>query len=248
MNEPRRPASLGLGPILFIAVLFLAGTALLGWSAARYWGWLPTTPTGPDLARQAKDYLRSKNVVPLSAAMEKLLADAAGSHQKTDPHPLLGQRAPDFDLVDVDDKHVRLSEVVDKGSVVLVFYYGYFCNHCVAQLFGIDADLAKFRELGAQVVAISADPPEQTRAKFKQYGPFGFAVLSDPGNKTAQAFGVFRPKTDKTPERQDHATFVIDRSGVVRWAQQGDEPFTDDRTLLYEVAAAEGRVTPSTEK
>jgi peroxiredoxin len=236
--RPAPPASLGLSPILFVAVLFLAGAGLLGWSAARYFGWLPTPPIGPDLARQAKDYLRSKNVVPLSAAMEKLLADAATAHQKTDANPLVGQRAPDFDLVDVDDKHTRLSDVVEKGPVVLVFYYGYFCNHCVAQLFGIDADLAKFRELGAQVVAISADPPAQTRAKFKQYGPFGFAVLSDPGNKTAQAYGVFRPKTDKTPEMQDHATFVIDRSGVVRWAQQGDEPFTDDGTLLYEVSQA----------
>ena len=242
MNDSPRTGSLGLGPIVFVALLFAAGAGLLGWSAARYWGWLPTTPLGPDLARQAKDYLRSKNVVPLSAALEKLLADAATAHQASDKHPLLDQHAPDFDLVDVDDKHVRLSELSEKGPVVLVFYYGYFCNHCVAQLFGIDADLAKFRELGAQVVAISADPPTQTRTKFKQYGPFGFDVLSDPGNKTAQAYGVFRPKSDKTPELQQHATFVIDRSGVVRWAQQGDEPFTDNRTLLYETAVAEGRV------
>jgi peroxiredoxin len=236
-----RPASLGLGPILFVGLLFVAGAALLGWSAARYFGWLPTPPLGPDIARQAKDYLRGKNVQPLSAALEKLLAEAATKHQASDRHPLLGQHAPDFELVDVAEKHVRLSEIASKGPVVLVFYYGYFCNHCVAQLFSVDADLGKFRELGAQVVAISADPPEQTRAKFKQYGPFGFDVLSDPGNKTAQAYGVFRPKTDKTPEVQDHATFVIDRSGVVRWAQQGDEPFTDNRTLLYEVAQAEGR-------
>jgi peroxiredoxin len=233
-----RSASLGIGPILFVGVLFLAGAGLLGWSAARYYGWLPTAPPGPDIAQQAKDYLRSKNVQPLSAAMEKLLADAATKHQASDRHPLLGQHAPDFELVDVHDKHVRLSEIASTGPVVLVFYYGYYCNHCVAQLFGVDADLAKFRELGAQVVAISADPPEQTRAKFKQYGPFGFDVLSDPGNKIAQAYGVFRPKSEKTPEVQDHATFVIDRSGVVRWAQQGDEPFTDNRTLLYEAAQA----------
>ena len=66
--------------------------------------------------------------------------------------------------------------------------------------------------------------------------------MSDPGNKTAQAYGVFRPAEGKTPEVQQHATFVLDRLGHVRWAQQGDEPFTDNRTLLYEVADADNRL------
>ena len=50
--------------------------------------------------------------------------------------------------------------------MVLVFYYGYHCNHCVGQLFALHDDISKFRELGAEVVAVSADPPEWTRERW----------------------------------------------------------------------------------
>ena len=46
---------------------------------------------------------------------------------------------------------------------MLVFYYGYHCNHCVKQLFGLHDDIERFRALGATVVAVSADLPETTR-------------------------------------------------------------------------------------
>ena len=122
MNEPSRSSSFGIGHFLFIAILFLAGAGLLGWAAARSFGWLPTpAPLGPDIARQAKDYLRERKVQPLSAPLEKLLDEAADKHQPSEKHPLVGQVAPDFDHVDVDDKHVRLSELVDGGPVVVVF-------------------------------------------------------------------------------------------------------------------------------
>jgi thioredoxin-dependent peroxiredoxin len=161
---------------------------------------------------------------------------------KTHPHPLLGQPAPDFELTDHEQKIWRLRERLDKGPVVLVFYYGYHCNHCVGQLFAVHADIAIFREMGAEVLAVSADPPEWTRARFKQYGEFAFPVLSDPGNKVAQLYGVFQPASGKTPEDLQHGTFVIGRDGIVHWTQYGYEPFTGNATLLYELARLEQRL------
>ena len=95
------------------------------------------------------------------------------------------------------------------------------------------------------MVAISADPPQQTRERFQQYGEFSFPVLSDPGNKVAQKYGVFHPAREGREEVLWHGTFVIGRDGVVAWAQFGDEPFTQNRTLLYELARLEGRLPES---
>ena len=155
----------------------------------------------------------------------------------------MGRQAPDLDLADPEGKVWNLGELLDGRPVVLIFYYGYHCVGCVRQLFEINRDLPLFREVGARVVAISADPPELTRRRFQQYGPFGFTVLSDPGNKVAQAYRVFKGAPDgKTADFLRHGTFVIDRAGTVQWVNVGDAPFRRNPALLYQLAKAEGRL------
>lgn len=125
--------------------------------------------------------------------------------------------------------------------MVLVFYYGYHCNHCVGQLFAVNDDLAKFRELDATVVAVSADPVEETQARYAEYGRFEFTVLSDLGNQVAAQYGDFEPPVGNKPEELVHGTFVIASNGQITWCNFGDEPFTDNRTLLIEIARASER-------
>jgi peroxiredoxin len=224
-------------------VLLAVGAALVGLSA---WTHMhePTAGEndGPDVAHEARAFLRRLDVKPLSGPLQELLADPAGERVKTQPHPLLGQPAPDFQLADHRGQGWRLGAKVNRGPVVLTFYFGYHCNHCVGQLFALHDDIEKFRELGAQVVAISADPPDLTRQRFKQYGEFAFPVLADPGNSVAQKYQVFTPGCGDKREDLLHATFIIGRDGRVHWAYTGNEPFTSNLTLLTELARLEGRL------
>ena len=64
----------------------------------------------------------------------------------------------------------------------------------------------------------------------------------DPFDFPAEAYGVFVPGREGKPDDLRHGTFVIGRDGVVSWCQVGDQPFTDNRTLLYELAWLEGRL------
>ncbi len=221
-----------------VIVFSLGLVAWSGWHLATKASATPL-PAGPDVAGAARAFLKKHEVAPLSAPLENVLS--AATPVPTQPHPLLGKPAPDFLLGDHCGDRKTLRGCVDRGPVVLVFYYGYYCNHCVSQLFALHDDIAKFRELGAEVIAISADPPEWTRERFRQYGPFAFPVLSDPGNKVAQAYGVFRPAGEQGAEDLKHATFVIGPDGVVQWAQLGYEPFTDNAALLAELARLTGR-------
>jgi peroxiredoxin len=220
------------GPLAVIGVA-LVGSLL----AALYFRDQPTGRRAEDrdLAQEANQDLERRNYRPLSGPLEALLNDATYKPVPTQAHPLLGQPAPEFSLADTDGKEWTLSEKHKEGAVVLVFYYGYNCNHCVSQLFGLHKDIAHFRELGAAVVAVSADPPELTRERYKKYGAFAFPVLSDKGNTVAARYGTFVP-AKKHGEEGDllHGTFVIDRAGSVVWANRGDEPFTQNRTLLLQ--------------
>lgn len=235
-SAPPRP-----GRLVAVAVLVALASAggFAAWWATR--APAPDPESAPDLARDAEEYLKARGAVPLSAGLAEVLAAPAPA-VPTDRHPLLNQPAPPFALVGADDARVELEPLLARGPVVLVFYYGYSCDHCVAQLFGINKDLRHFTELNATVVAVSPDTPVHTRARYAEYGKFGFPVLSDPARAVAIKYGVFRPAAGDLPKWQAHGTFVIARDRTVRWANTGPEPFTDTVTLLRELAAAEGRL------
>lgn len=192
-----------------------------------------------NLADAALQDLEKRGYQPLSGPLDAILKDTTQKAVPTQTHPLLGQSAPDFKLVDTDGESFHLSERLKSSAVVLVFYYGYACDHCVSQLFGLNKDLDQFRELGATVVAVSADPAELTRKRFKQYGAFAFPVLSDSDHAVAKLFGTYIPpaKPDEDGELS-HGTFVIDQRGIVVWANRGDQPFTHNRTLLLKLHLA----------
>ncbi|HEX4141994.1 MAG TPA: redoxin domain-containing protein [Pirellulales bacterium] len=167
---------------------------------------------------------------------------AANCRVATQNHSLLGQAAPDFTLRDHRGESWNLGQQLTHGLVVVVFYLGYSCNACVHHLCELSADVERFGQLGARIVAISADPPELTRQRFDSYGALVFAVLSDPDHAVARQFAALRladasPAGDEpAPDEPLHATFIIDRRGEVRWATRGDVPFRDSMALLYELA------------
>jgi len=200
---------------------------------------LGLVPTG-HLANDARNYLRSEKPRPLFQPLHEILSDKAFQIQPTQEHPLLGKPAPDFELNDDLEQSVSLRGTLRDAPVVLVFYYGYHCNHCVGQLFGLNEDLQRFKELGTQVVAISADPPELTAKRFSEYGRFEFPVLSDPDNEVARAYGVYEPQTPNHPEVKLHGTFVLDSAGTVLWCNTGNKPFLDNQTLISVIAEKYG--------
>jgi peroxiredoxin len=190
-----------------------------------------------NFAREAVAIVREEKERPLSEPLARILADPDFVPQLTQPHPLLGCDAVDFTLVDDEFNEVNLARLTRKGPVVLVFYYGYRCSHCVAQLFGLNEDIERFHELGAQVVAVSSDLPDLTADRFKEYGRFAFPVLSDPDHRVAEAYGVFQGEgPDGRPQQLAHATFLLGANGRIFWVNYGPKPFLDNKTLLVELA------------
>jgi peroxiredoxin len=180
------------------------------------------------------------------AWLRELAALPASFRVVTQGHELIDHTAPDFTLYDHHHHHWKLSEQVAQGSVVVVFYLGYYCNACVHHLFELNADVDRFRSLGAEVVAISGDEREANQKQFERYGAFNFSVLTDPAHRVAQSFGVFVPATNAAPELVLHGTFLIDRQGRVRWVHYGDTPFRSSQALLYELARIEEKLPQPT--
>jgi peroxiredoxin len=199
-----------------------------------------------NIREDAQAYLNVVQKQRLTEGLSVILAETSFQPVASKTFPLLDQSAPDFALPDHTNLQQKLSAIGKGRPVVVVFYLGYGCSHCVAQLLALDKDLHYFRELDADIVAISSDAPEHTSEKYREYGEFHFPVLSDVDYAVSQTWGVYLPETDEKPEFMNHGTFVVDRNGKIIWGEQGKEPFLDNKTLLHVIARSQG-LLPSTE-
>lgn len=88
------------------------------------------------------------------------------------------------------------------------------------------------------MIAISGDGPEALERMHHDLG-LSFPLLHDAGLAISKAYGVREDVTGSTVERRHTslpATFVVDRSGIVRYAHVGRA--RDDRPDVEEVLAA----------
>jgi peroxiredoxin/cytochrome c-type biogenesis protein CcmH/NrfG len=141
--------------------------------------------------------------------------------------------APLLDAVDSKGKRVKLEEYRGR-NVLLIFYLGEECVHCMEQLNEVvkrEGDLSK---QGIDVLAISSAPPE-TNSRSERLGKLPFRLLSDSNFENARRFHSY----DDFEEIELHSTILIDRRGRVYWARHGGEPFMDFDFLLKEIRRME---------
>ncbi len=198
-----------------------------------------------NVRKDAEAYLKVVQHQTLTEGLAQILAETGFEPAATQEHPLLNQTAPAFTLPDDSGTPQSLAELSSNRPVVVVFYLGYGCSHCVAQLVALDKDLHYFRELDADIVAISADEPAHTTERFEEYGRFHFPVLADVDNGVAKAWNVYEPQTGEEQEFRMHGTFIVDRTGRIIWAAMDTEPFLDNKSLLHIIAKSQG-LLPST--
>ena len=150
----------------------------------------------------------------------------------------VGQQAPDFTLKDQHGQDVTLSELRGHRSVVLLFYPYAFSRICTSELGALRDDLASFDNDDVALLAVSCDSMYALRV-FSEQQDIPYPLLSDfwPHGAVARAYGVF----DEERGCAVRGTFVIDRSGTVRWTVQNGMPdardLADYRAALARLAA-----------
>ena len=70
--------------------------------------------------------------------------------------------------------------------------------------------------MGAEIVALSADTPEQARMTVSELG-IAYPILSDSSRTYIRAYDVLHPQEGIARP----SVFVLDRDGVVRWQHVG---------------------------
>jgi peroxiredoxin len=137
--------------------------------------------------------------------------------------------APKLDALDPQKKKVSLAEYAGR-NVVLIFYLGQECAHCLEQLQAVAKRKDDFEKRNVAVLAISSNKPEDNADSVK-LKPLPFRLLSDDRFENSKRFLSY----DDFERLELHSTILIDAKGRVRWAQRGGDPFTDFDSLLKEL-------------
>ena len=123
---------------------------------------------------------------------------------------IIGDRAPDFSLINQFGESVSLSDFRGKKNVVLVFYPLSFSGICTGELCELRDNFDRFEREDVELLAISVDSKFVQKLYAEREG-YKFSVLADfwPHGGVAQDYGVFLEESGIA----NRATFVINKDG-----------------------------------
>jgi peroxiredoxin (alkyl hydroperoxide reductase subunit C) len=117
----------------------------------------------------------------------------------------------------------------------LVFFPLAFTGICQGELDEIRDNLPRYENEDTATLAVSVGPPPTHKVWATQSG-FTFPVLADfwPHGAVAQSYGVFNSDAGIA----NRGTFVVDRSGIIRFAEMKQPGEARDQAVWTDALAA----------
>ena len=143
----------------------------------------------------------------------------------------VGDKAPNFELTTKaadGPKKFKLNDNLGKKNTVLLFFPMAFTGVCTKEMCEVSQGLNAYTSLNADVLGISGDNPF-AQAAWAEKEKITVPLLADYEHKVAQAYEVsyasFLPEKNLgmggVPKR---SAFVIDKQGIIRYAESNDNP------------------------
>ena len=151
----------------------------------------------------------------LSAPLVACGGGAAESGGDTTPAAggLVGKRAPDFAVAAAANGKGKVALSSLRGKVVLVDFWGTFCEPCKKSFPKLQDLNTKYAASGLKIVGISEDDPDDKEAIPGFATTYGakFTLGWDQDKSIAKSY---KPQTMPS-------SFLVDKNGVVRYAHVG---------------------------
>jgi peroxiredoxin len=183
-----------------------------------------TAEADPGLARveRAKEAARAQGVTaaPRDTSPEPQRRYKAATLDRVGPIVWEPYEAPRLEAADPEGQPVRLEDY--RGwNVILVFYLGRECVHCMKQLKDVAGRGDDWKRKDTVVLAVSGNSPAENRQASEVLA--GARLLSDRDHENARRFASY----DDFEEIELHSTILVDKKGRVHWGHTGGAPFDD---------------------
>lgn len=138
----------------------------------------------------------------------------------------VGSKAPDFTLKSKQASgmvDVKLSNNFGKKNTLVLFFPLAFTGVCTKEMCDITSGLNAYSGMNAEVIGISVDSPfaqEAWAAKEK----IGITLASDLNKEVTKQYDVVFPMLAGVGDTSARAAFVIDKNGVIQYAEKTPTP------------------------
>jgi len=149
---------------------------------------------------------------------------------------LIGMKAPDFTVRDVENQAFRFESGTQANPIILTFFRGGWCPYCNMHLSELRLAEKQLKEMGFDIWFISIDKPELLLESLDD-PDIGYTVYSDSALNATRAFGLAFRVDDEMNERylsfdidlerasgENHhvlpapATYIIGTDGIINFA------------------------------
>ena len=120
----------------------------------------------------------------------------------------IGAPAPDFELNNLANETIRLSEL--RGKIVVINFWATWCEPCKVEMPFFE-ELYSSSQKQLEILAVNFDEPSQQVQEFAEEYKLSFPILLDPGGNVQNLYRV----------RGYPTTFILDEEGIVRYHHIG---------------------------
>ena len=127
----------------------------------------------------------------------------------------IGQNAPDFEAELTDGTRIRLSEILEGGEKVILYFYPKDSTPgCTKQACDFRDNFDRLKAVGYRVIGVSKDSPK-SHSNFINKHNLNFELIVDQDIELHNLYGVWREKMNygKTYLGVSRSTFVIGLDG-----------------------------------
>ncbi len=127
----------------------------------------------------------------------------------------VGQKAPDFEAVLTDGTGIKLSEILNGGQKVILYFYPKDSTPgCTKQACDFRDNFTRLKSAGYRVIGVSKDSAK-SHINFIENYSLNFELIVDQDIELHQLYGVWREKMNygKTYLGVSRSTFVIGLDG-----------------------------------
>ncbi len=139
----------------------------------------------------------------------------------------VGDKAPDFELLDINQNSHKLTDNKD-GMTILAFFPAAGSPVCTGEMCNFRDSLNSFKSQNVMVLGISVDSPFANKV-FAEHHGLNFPILSDYNRQVIEKYNVVMPSLGKLKDYKvaKRSIFVIDRNSEVLYKWVTDNPLIE---------------------
>jgi len=135
-------------------------------------------------------------------------------------------KAPDFNLMDQNNKSHSLKDFKDKW-VVIYFYPRDNSPGCTTEAKNFRDNVAKFKNYNSEIIGISPDPPVSHKQFIDKFN-LSITLLSDPGKDVIRKYHAGGIITKRI-------SYLVDQDGIIQKAYPAVNPARHAEEILSDL-------------